>query len=145
MRTTIALDSSVRDRLAALRSRWGLPSVEAVVARLLEGAPRTASALYQTRKREVDTVLARHRIRRLVAFGSRARGDGRPDSDLDLAGDLPRGADLFDVVHLKEDLSVAFGVPVDFVQLSSARPRLRARIAREGVTLVGGEGRRSSR
>jgi predicted nucleotidyltransferase len=137
MRTTIALDGSTRDRLVALQERWGLPNVEAVLLRLLAGEPQTAEALYAARKKQVDEVLARHRVQKLVAFGSRARGDARPDSDLDLAGSLPRGADLIDVVHLKEDLQEAFGVPVDFVSLSGARPRLRQRIEQEGVRLVG--------
>ena len=103
---------------------------------MLDGAPQTAAALYAAHKEDVDAVLARYGVRKLVAFGSRARGSGRPDSDLDLAGQLPRGADLFDVVRLKEDLETAFGTPIDFVPLSGARPRLRARIAKEGVTLV---------
>lgn len=137
MRTTVALDARTRDKLVELRRRWGLASVEAVIDQLLDGPPRTAQALYEARKTSVNAALYRHDVRRLVAFGSRARGDGRPDSDLDLAVTLPRTADLFDLVHIKEDLSAAFGVPVDVVSTASASARLKARIAREGVVLVG--------
>lgn len=137
VRTSVALDAKTRDKLVELRRRWDLPSVQAVIEQLLAGPPSTARALYDGRKAAVDLVLSKHGVRRLVAFGSRARGEGRPDSDLDLAVTLPRTADLFDMVHLKEDLEEAFGIPVDIVSLASAPPRLKERIAREGVTLVG--------
>ena len=137
MRTTIAIDSTVRDRLLALKRQWGAPTIEAVLARLLEGGPRTATALFAARRAAVVAVLARHHVKRLVAFGSRARGDARPDSDLDLAVELPAGKDLFDVVVLREELEAAFGLPVHVVSLRGAPKRLRERIRREGVPLAG--------
>jgi predicted nucleotidyltransferase len=137
VRTTVALDPAIRDRLLALKREWGLPSVEAVLRRLLEGAPQSARALYESRRDEVDAVLRQHKVRRVVAFGSRARGDARPESDLDLAVQMPRDADLFDLVHLRDDLAAAFGMKVDVVTLSSAPPRLRQRIRKEGIALVG--------
>lgn len=140
VRTTVALDSEVRDRLVGLKQRWGLASVEDVLTRLLDGAPQSAAALYQARRREVDAVLKRHSISKLIAFGSRARGDARPDSDLDLAAALPRGVDLFDVVHIREDLEEAFGVRVDVVSLVNLRPRLKAQVAKEGVVLFERQG-----
>lgn len=135
MRTTIALDGASRDRLAELKRRWGCASLEEVVERLLEGPARSARSLYEENKRAVDAVLRRHRIRRLVAFGSRARGEARPDSDLDLAAAVPRSADLFDLVHIQDELGQAFGVPVDLVTLQGARGRV-GRAIEKGVVLV---------
>jgi predicted nucleotidyltransferase len=135
MRTTMALDEATRDRLMQLKEKWDVATLEMVVQRLLEGPARSAKSLFTENERAVRQVLRKYGIRGLVAFGSRARGEGRPDSDLDLAGAFPRSADLFDLVHLKDDLTVAFGVPVDFVSLNAATGSLRKEIER-GVELV---------
>ena len=135
MRTTIAVNPALRDRLMALKARWHCRGLDEVLERLLEGPARTATQLFKGRESEVRAALRRHRVRRLVAFGSRARGEAHPDSDLDLAGSTPSSADLFDLVHIRDDLTKAFGVSVDFVSLEGAPARLRREIER-GVVLV---------
>jgi predicted nucleotidyltransferase len=135
-RTTVALSPATRDRLLVLKRQWRLPTTEAVILRMLEGQPSGAKALYARNKKAVDAVLRRHGMRRLVAFGSRARGDARPDSDLDLVGRLPRGADLVDLAHIQEELSEAFGVRVDLVSEGGLRGRLREQVQRDGVMLA---------
>ena len=45
MRTTMAMDSALRDRLMGLKATWNAPSLEAVVQRLVDGTPATALAL----------------------------------------------------------------------------------------------------
>ena len=124
------------DAQSALKTQWSARSMDDVLERLLKGPAKSATALFKERHDAVRRVLRKHGVKRLVAFGSRARGEGRPDSDLDLAGSLPHGADLFDLVHVKDDLAAAFGVPVDFVTFDGARPRLREEID-AGVVLVG--------
>jgi uncharacterized protein len=47
------------------------------------GAPRSNPAL--TRFRAAVTEIYRARLERVVLFGSRARGDAKPDSDYDVA------------------------------------------------------------
>lgn len=136
MRTTVALESGTRDRLMELKRKWRTKSVDDVIERLLSGTPRSARSIYEERKAKVDAVVREYGIRRLTAFGSRARGEGRPDSDLDLAGRVPKDVDLFGLVHLRDDLADAFGMPIDFVDLDAAKPRTRERIERDGVVLV---------
>ncbi|HTL42515.1 MAG TPA: nucleotidyltransferase domain-containing protein [Pseudolysinimonas sp.] len=70
----------------------------------------------------------------LAVFGSAARGDDRPDSDLDLLVQPPAGADLFDMARLEEALESVLGRGVDLVSyrgLDSRRDRdiLRDRVA----------------
>lgn len=100
------------------------------------GTTATAKQLYRANKASVDAVLQRHGVRHLVAFGSRARGNARPDSDLDLAADLPPKMTLFDMGGLQADLEDAFGLPVDLVSLRALRPRMAAVVKSEGVTLA---------
>lgn len=135
MRTTVALDSALRDRLLELKRAWRVSSLEQVIQRLAGDEPRGARALYERNRAAVDAAVKRHRLRRLVAFGSRARGDARPDSDLDLCADLRPGADLLDVAHVQDDLGEAFGVRVHFTPRGSLTERLRLRIESEGVPL----------
>lgn len=137
MRTTIALDATVRDRLLDLKRIWKARSLEEVIVRLANDEPRGAIALYRKHKTAVDRVVQDWGLKDLVAFGSRARGDARPDSDLDLCADLPDDADLLDVVHIQDALTQAFGVKVHFTPRDSLTPRLRSSIKSDGVALHG--------
>jgi predicted nucleotidyltransferase len=61
---------------------------------------------------------------RIVLFGSRARGDAREDSDVDVAIISPafRGKDLFERAHLTTDVEISalrkFDLPFDIVTLT---------------------------
>lgn len=76
-------------------------------------------------------------LRLAILFGSRARGTGRPDSDIDIAI-LPTDAalPLRDESLLVTDLERATGAPVDLVRLDHATEALRWRIARDGIVLL---------
>ena len=68
---------------------------------------------------------------RLAVVGSRARGDARPDSDLDILVDtVARGTapvfDLFKVMHLIED---ATGLQTQISMRDLLKPRVTERIA----------------
>lgn len=71
----------------------------------------------------------------LAVFGSAARGDDRPDSDLDLLVQPPAEADLFDVGHLEETFASIVGKNVDLVSYRGLDSRLDRDILREKVLL----------
>lgn len=80
-------------------------------------------------------------LRLAVLFGSGARGELRPDSDLDVGivpedPDLPQAAEL----DLQLELRAAAGRPVDIVRLDNASTLLRGQAARDALLLH--EGRR---
>lgn len=137
MHTTIALQPATKERLADLKRKWRLRSLEEVVEQLLAGPPKTAEQLFKAHRSQVMAVLKKRGITRLVAFGSRARGDARPDSDLDLMVRLPAGASLFDQGGALMDLQDVFGMKVDLVTEGPHLGRLNDRIRDEGVVLVG--------
>ncbi|MFK3692259.1 nucleotidyltransferase family protein [Agrobacterium tumefaciens] len=64
-------------------------------------------------------------------FGSVARGEDRPDSDLDILVDALPGTTLFDLGGLLEELSALLGVEVDVVTSGGLRPDIRARVLQE--------------
>ena len=72
-------------------------------------------------------------IKRLSLFGSVARGDAVPDSDVDLAVELDRSAriDLFKLIALEERIGKLLGRKVDLVPEPIEKPRLRRNVERD--------------
>jgi len=81
---------------------------------------------------EALRILQSHGARRVVLFGSLARGDVTERSDVDLAAEGVRSAEYFTALA---SLNGLFDCPVDLVELETAGASLAARIAFEGVPL----------
>jgi hypothetical protein len=66
----------------------------------------------------LEALCRRWKIRELSLFGSQARDEARPDSDVDLLVDDDPTADwsLLDIARLRAELSELFGRPVDLVR-----------------------------
>ena len=68
-------------------------------------------------------------------FGSVARGEDRPDSDVDLLADLPPGMSLFGLGRVQAELEAIVGARVDLIPAQDLKPDARSRAARDLVTL----------
>jgi predicted nucleotidyltransferase len=73
-----------------------------------------------------------HNVR---VFGSVARGDNVPSSDIDLLVDFDEGVGLLDLIGLERELSNLLGVKVDVTPADSLKPRIRDQVLRETVPL----------
>lgn len=74
----------------------------------------------------------RYGIARLWVFGSTARGDAGPGSDIDLLYEVAPGAHLgWELVDLIDELTVIFGRPVDLVSRRSVHPLIREAVLSE--------------
>lgn len=76
---------------------------------------------------------AKYHVAELAVFGSRARADATPRSDLDLLVTFDPEASLFDLVGIELDLSERLGVEVDVVTPASIKPRIKDRILESAV------------
>lgn len=84
-------------------------------------------------KEEVLAVLTRmtkqqkdqYKVRRIGLFGSYAREEQRPDSDIDLLVDFSDDADLYDLAELKYFLEEKLHHRVDIVPARALREELR--------------------
>jgi predicted nucleotidyltransferase len=135
MGTTVWVDDQVRAELRGLQGTLGLGSVNATLRHLLERPPQDAHSLFATHREEIQAVLARHDLRGLVAFGSRARGDAHAASDLDLAAEPGPGADPMALLAAEADLEELLGIRVHLVELPNRG--LHDVIEREGVPFAG--------
>jgi hypothetical protein len=82
----------------------------------------------------IRAAVQRHKGRDVALFGSVARGEETPTSDLDFLVEFEPTSDLFDLLHLRDELVEVLGHPVDVVSTGGLKPRDR-RIHEEAVAL----------
>jgi predicted nucleotidyltransferase/DNA-binding XRE family transcriptional regulator len=84
------------------------------------------------RLRPAFAKLGAHNIR---LFGSVARGDDGPESDIDLLVDLDPDVGLFALGRMRIEAERILGAPVDVVPANSLKPDVAERVFVEAVTL----------
>lgn len=96
-----------------------------------------STTLNQLKKLEAD--LRAKGISALYLFGSVARGEAGPDSDIDLSFDIVPDAkfSLFDQAQIVCDLTQALGTKVDLVPRRAIHPYLRAKVEAEQIKVFG--------
>ncbi len=87
------------------------------------------------RLRENEAALKARGVTHAALFGSRARGDNRPDSDTDIMIEIDPEADMsvYDYVGLKRYIAGLFEGPVDVIDRDGLRPHIRRPAQSEAV------------
>lgn len=83
----------------------------------------------------VIALAAKHGARKPRIFGSVARGEAGPESDIDLLVKMEEGRNLLDLSALALDLRDLLGVKVDVVSEDGLYWLLRRRILKEAKSL----------
>jgi predicted nucleotidyltransferase len=93
---------------------------------------RRDDAITRLQARQAD--LRRAGVTGLYVFGSTARDEARPDSDVDLFFDCERGRfGLFDLLAVKELAAEILGTRTDIMTRGSLHPLIRNRAESEAL------------
>lgn len=95
----------------------------------------TTLQLIQQRKHEIMQIAAKYGAHNLRVFGSVARGEAGPDSDLDLLVQFDANRSLFDLVTMSQELEDLFGRRVEVVTEQALHWYIRERVLHEAVAL----------
>lgn len=114
------LSGVAQPNIAAYENGTRRPSPR-MLARLAAAARPRASLALDRHRAEIKKLAARHRAIEVKVFGSVARGEDRPGSDLDLLVSFAPDASLFDQIELAQELEETLGVKVDVVSAGGLR------------------------
>ncbi len=85
--------------------------------------------------RERESELRAQGVTHAALFGSRARGDNRPNSDIDIMVEIApeAGIGLFQYVGIVQYIEELFPVPVDVANRAALKALVRPKAEREAV------------
>lgn len=78
---------------------------------------------------------AQHGARNVRVFGSVARGEDSPSSDIDLLVDLDDGVGLVALSALERELTDLLGAHVDVVPADTLKPSIRVEVFADAISL----------
>ena len=85
--------------------------------------------------KDIRALLSKEGARSIALFGSYARGEERPGSDIDLLVAFRRQKSLMEIVRIERKLAEKIGVKVDLLTEGAVSPHIREQIRREAVLL----------
>ena len=91
-------------------------------------------ALVKHRQQILDLV-AQYHASNVRIFGSVARGEASPDSDIDILVDFGPNTGLFSIVALQESLSKLLHFPIDLGDPKSLKPHVQPSVAKDQLSL----------
>lgn len=94
-----------------------------------------ADSPVKTHRETILAIAARHGARNVRVFGSIARGEGGPESDVDLLVSFEPGRSLLDLIGLKHEVEDLVHRPVDVVTDRALSPYIRDEVLAEAVPL----------
>lgn len=90
----------------------------------------------QLLKKQILPVLRKNAVTKAAFFGSFARGDNRPDSDIDLLVELKASKSLLDLIGLEQTLEDKFKKNFDLVTFKSLNPRLKNYVYQDLIPII---------
>ena len=86
-------------------------------------------------KDEILAIARKHNAGRVYVFGSCARKEETPASDVDLLVDFNQNATLFDQVDIQDEMHSLLNCKVDVVSRRGLHPYIKRRVLAEAVEL----------
>ncbi|MEX0267927.1 nucleotidyltransferase family protein [Leptolyngbyaceae cyanobacterium UHCC 1019] len=85
------------------------------------------------KREEILAIAAHHGASNVRIFGSVARGEARPDSDVDFLVNLEKGRNLLDRISLIQDLEDLLNRKVDVAEPENLHRYIRDKVLREAI------------
>jgi hypothetical protein len=89
----------------------------------------------RVRREEILALASRYGARNVRVFGSVARGEDHPESDLDLLVEFESGRGLLAHTALVRELEQLLGCRVDVASQDGLKARIRPRVLEEAIPL----------
>jgi len=84
---------------------------------------------------EILGIARKHNAEKVYVFGSCARKEETPGSDVDLLVDFNQNATLFDQVYIQEEMADLLNRKIDVVSKRGLHPYIRQKVLAEAVEL----------
>jgi predicted nucleotidyltransferase len=97
--------------------------------------PSPLTQRLEARRDDVIAAIERYGGRNVRVFGSLARGDGTPESDLDLLVDLPPQTGILTLGRIARDVEAIMGLETEVVPTASLRAAVRDHVLAEAIPL----------
>jgi len=91
--------------------------------------------LKEETKGKIISILVKHGIKRILVFGSYARNEATPKSDLDLIVDFPEGTSLLDHIGIEIELSEALNMKIDLLSRNGISPYIKDHVLKEAIVI----------
>jgi hypothetical protein len=94
-----------------------------------------SETVLKDRREDILRIAVHHGARNVRVFGSVARQEAKPGSDVDLLVELEPGRSLLDIIAIKQDVEDLLGCDVDVVTEAAISPYIREQVLKEAVHL----------
>lgn len=106
------------------------------VSRLLRFQSKTVLGRRLARhRRQILHILGTNGMRNIRVFGSVARQDDGPESDVDLLADVPEDMSLFSLARIEQEISQILHTSVDIVPAAALRANVAVKALHEALPL----------
>lgn len=139
LRRVLALRAMVTSGMSQRQIAEAVGITQPAVSQQLKFAPELGEVhpevLLEAAAPILKALAADHGYTRLSVFGSVARRQARPDSDIDLIVEAPDGTSTFGFIRFKQLIEQVLGREIDLIDYGGLKPRLDDDIRREAVLL----------
>ena len=95
----------------------------------------TATDVLKSKRNDILRLASQHGASHVRVFGSLARGEAGPSSDIDLLVQMEEGRSLLDLIELSQELESVLQRKVDILTDDGLSPYLKERIQAEAIPL----------
>ncbi len=83
--------------------------------------------------KNIISLIKKYGAKKIAVFGSYARGEEKPKSDIDILVEFSESPDFFEFIKLEDYLEKLLGIKVDLVTRDALKPLIRQEILKEVI------------